>query len=193
MKMTNVNAASIVVVVFFLVIQVAALTLDTEQTSQLQKRDTSKLDMSALRTALDGMDTDLQSKQKRTCAIGINSHHCALASMDDRMLSREWLNNGYSPGKRNGDITPAMHNEAERELEEISLKRQAIATLKYLLLKIKQKELQPPPRKRSCSLRLGGLCLTESLDRAASQYYYLRSPHSPGRRRRDLQSHLSKP
>ncbi|XP_071099439.1 uncharacterized protein [Haliotis cracherodii] len=192
--MITVNVASIVVAVFFLVIQVAALTLDTEHASPVQKRDTSKLDMSALRTALDGIDTDLQSKQKRTCAIGINSHHCALASMDDRMLSREWLNNGYSPGKRDGGaLTPDMHSEAERELEQISLKRQAIATLKYLLLKIKQKEIQPPPRKRSCSLRLGGLCLTESLDRAASQYYYLRSPHSPGRRRRDLNSHLTKP
>ncbi|CAL1541325.1 unnamed protein product [Lymnaea stagnalis] len=38
--------------------------------------------------------------------------------------------------------------------------------------------------KRACRFNLGGHCLTEEMNRAAEIYYYLKSPYSPGRRRR---------
>ena len=38
--------------------------------------------------------------RKRTCAFGLNSHHCALADLDKMMSSSEWLKSGMSPGKR---------------------------------------------------------------------------------------------
>ena len=38
--------------------------------------------------------------RKRTCAFGLNSHHCALADLDKMMSSSEWLKSGLSPGKR---------------------------------------------------------------------------------------------
>ena len=40
-------------------------------------------------------------------------------------------------------------------------------------------------RKRTCNVNLGGHCATESAADVASQWHYLNSAISPGRKRRD--------
>ncbi|KAK6191498.1 hypothetical protein SNE40_003171 [Patella caerulea] len=150
----------------------------------IHKRDTSKVDVDQLQRTLDSIDSDLARFQKRTCAFGINSHHCALASVNNKLLSHEWLSDGLSPGKRS-NISPEMERKIERVLEDIVNKRKALMTLQDMFA-ANQLDESSTPSKRSCSVRLGGLCLTESLDAAANQYEYLRSGHSPGRKRRAI-------
>ncbi|KAK7486363.1 hypothetical protein BaRGS_00022411, partial [Batillaria attramentaria] len=58
----------------------------------------------------------------------------------------------------------------------------AVTALRRLLSELGEEAKQH--EKRTCQFRLGNHCLTEALDRAANQYYYLQSPLSPGRRRK---------
>ncbi|KAK3102243.1 hypothetical protein FSP39_009868, partial [Pinctada imbricata] len=46
--------------------------------------------------------------------------------------------------------------------------------------------------KRTCRIELGGACRTEWASALADQYYYLMSPHSPGKRRRRSPSSVLK-
>jgi len=77
----------------------------------------------------------------------------------------------------------AEYQSLRNLLEE---RKEAINALKTIIETIKGSEsqesmVQSPISKRTCRLRLGGHCMTEALDKAASQYWYLKSPHSPGR------------
>ncbi|KAL8609577.1 hypothetical protein ACOMHN_000633 [Nucella lapillus] len=49
--------------------------------------------------------------------------------------------------------------------------------------------LRTQPVKKSCAFSLGNHCLTESMDNAATEYGYLQSGNSPGRRRRRRGAH----
>ncbi|KAL3842183.1 hypothetical protein ACJMK2_020225 [Sinanodonta woodiana] len=150
----------------------------------LQEFDKSRGGLQSMRDTISSLDKDLETYQKRTCALGINSHHCSLASLDSVMQSSEWLKSGFSPGKRSAELVqdPVFVEKVERLLEDISKKRSDLQTIGELLdqandnLSIKQK--------RTCRLQLGGACRTEMASAIADQYYYLHSPQSPGKRKR---------
>ncbi|OWF36354.1 hypothetical protein KP79_PYT03212 [Mizuhopecten yessoensis] len=62
---------------------------------------------------ISSLDEELASKQKRTCNIGVNSHFCALADLDSKIRSREWLNSIYSPGKRSMGDTQKQEDDMD--------------------------------------------------------------------------------
>ncbi|ESP05062.1 hypothetical protein LOTGIDRAFT_151867 [Lottia gigantea] len=148
----------------------------------LMKRDTrNNINTDSLQETLKNLDDEYQRLQKRTCAFGINSHQCTLTSLNNKMMSQAWLSDGMSPGKRSDlpNLTP--DGRTQRLLDEMS-NTKALLTVRDILTQADS----PTARKRSCSLRLGGMCLTENLNAAANQYEYLSSGLSPGRKRRSL-------
>lgn len=144
--------------------------------------DDARTDIHAMTRTIASLDDELAGKQKRTCNIGVNSHFCALADLDSKMRSREWLNSIYSPGKRSMDSDNDDTDDVTRELKELLHKRINLAKLKALLRDADQDIVQQ--RKRTCDMELGGMCRSEWASSIADQYYYLLGPHSPGRRRR---------
>ncbi|KAL8579888.1 hypothetical protein ACOMHN_060742 [Nucella lapillus] len=150
--------------------------------SRHKRNFNSKVDLDALKDNLASFEDDITSFQKRSCAVGLNSHHCAIAHMDDFMMGKDYLSGGFSPGKRSTELPDDLRMQAEILVQNLSEQQQAVRTLRSLLSKIGARSKQQD--KRTCMFRLGNHCLTEALDRAANQYYYLQSPLSPGRRRR---------
>lgn len=64
--------------------------------------------------------------RKRACNLGLNSHHCALADLDNQLQSREWLSNGHSPGKRT-----TLKEEHKEKLSEVEIKRYPLRFLTH--------------------------------------------------------------
>ncbi|XP_033752371.1 uncharacterized protein LOC117336100 isoform X1 [Pecten maximus] len=170
-----------------------SLVLSTEEpheklttgTRLIRSLDDARTDIHAMTRTIASLDDELANKQKRTCNIGVNSHFCALADLDSKIRSREWLNSIYSPGKRSmEDMQPEKDDtdDITRELKELLHKRINLAKLKALLRDADQDIVQQ--RKRTCKVEVGGTCRTEWASSIADQYYYLLGPHSPGRRRR---------
>ncbi|XP_076471806.1 uncharacterized protein LOC143301417 [Babylonia areolata] len=158
-------------------------SVETGSTSSRHKRNSeTKVDLDALKDNLATIEDGLSNFQKRSCAVGLNSHHCAIAHLDDVMMGTDYLSGGFSPGKRNTPLPEDIRSRAEVLMQNLNEQKQAVSALRSLLntlgMRAKQQE------KRTCLFRLGNHCLTEALDRAANQYYYLQSHLSPGRRRR---------
>ncbi|XP_025087211.1 uncharacterized protein LOC112559928 [Pomacea canaliculata] len=136
------------------------------------------------------MADGLETFQKRSCELGINSHHCALAHLDDVMMARDFLRSGYSPGKRSADLPEDLSSKLRELLDDLNHQMTEVTKLRRMLDDINTQPMETS--KRTCQFRLGNHCLTEALDRAASQYYYLKSALSPGRRRRQAQDNDNK-
>uniref|UniRef100_A0A0B6ZIR0 Uncharacterized protein n=1 Tax=Arion vulgaris TaxID=1028688 RepID=A0A0B6ZIR0_9EUPU len=151
------------------------------------------IDFDRLRQLLEILDYHLQDVQRRTCQLGLHSQNCELVDLEKLKHFGNVLRSGESPSKRDGgldyeipenEMTNDELRAANAVLEDLVEQRRAIHTLKKLLSSLKSDLDDIKIKKKDCRFRLGGHCLTESLDRAANQYYYLKSPNSPGRRRR---------
>jgi len=134
----------------------------------------SSEDILTLYRTLSALDLQLNDYQKHKCDS--NSQLC-----------------DFSDWSRNNDVTGEGARKYEGSdavtLQNILEQRRAIETLKRLIEAMDSGSTRSQANKstigkRTCRLRLGGHCLTEALDNAATQYWYLKSPHSPGRRRR---------
>ncbi|BFZ15932.1 hypothetical protein BsWGS_18971 [Bradybaena similaris] len=139
---------------------------------------------------------------KRACQLGLHNHHCAFIDMERLKNAGNFLRSAGSPSKRSGEadfglpeyqITSDELRAANVVLEGLVEQRQAIATLRRLLVAMRADMDSIRNTKRNCRFRLGGHCLTESLDRVATSYYYLKSPNSPGRRRRHVKVTNNRP
>ncbi|KAL5007719.1 hypothetical protein ScPMuIL_016525, partial [Solemya velum] len=102
---------------------------------KIQTLEKTRKDIANLVDTISSLEDDLVAYQKRTCALGINSHHCSLADLDDIMRSSEWLKSGYSPGKRTvSDLSNTNRVEkAHRIIDDIVQKREGLAQIKVLL------------------------------------------------------------
>lgn len=151
-------------------------------TSSRTRLDTQTIPVSSedilnLYRTLTALDTQLHDYQKHSC----NSDSQLCDDVNDWLRNNDVTGAGLSGKSEDSDVTM---------LRNILEQRRAIDTLKRLVEAMKTGEAreEAPIRstigKRTCRLRLGGHCLTEALDNAATQYWYLKSPHSPGRKRR---------
>ncbi|BFZ05124.1 hypothetical protein BsWGS_08163 [Bradybaena similaris] len=140
---------------------------------------------------------DQLQERRRSCNAGLHDHHCSYKDVIQLKDIDSFHKSGEGPGKRDSQQSDGGSEDDALQSEEIGSfelsqdvdgYKQAISKLAHLLRAIKQGSENIPTQKRGCRFRLGGHCLTESLDRAANQYYYLKSPNSPGRRRRGVSS-----
>jgi len=133
--------------------------------------------------------------------MGIGNPNCLWSALDNDASALAYLQSDMSPGKRDSadlqnDADKRGSGEASVSADRLlrrSLKQQltAMSTLQNLLNRVRSADghegrdaLGHLLLKKTCNFRLGNHCLTEALDRAASQYYYLLSADSPGRKRR---------
>ncbi|XP_063401696.1 uncharacterized protein LOC134685667 isoform X1 [Mytilus trossulus] len=159
----------------------------------MESLNQAQTDISSMMSTVDGLDNYLTTQKKRACNLGLNSHHCALADLDNQLQSREWLSNGHSPGKRT--TLKEEHKEKlseveiKRLIEDIVRKRLDLKNIRTLLEDANGSIIENS--KRTCTVELGGACRTEWASSIADQYYYLMSPHSPGRKRRSFRKRMS--
>lgn len=150
-------------------------------------------DISSMMNTINSLDGLLSTHQKRACNLGINSHHCALADYDRLMQSHEYLSSGHSPGKRSStgdDKTEVLtKEELKKLLDDIVKKRTDLNNIRALLTDAIDNIIQNS--KRTCTVELGGACRTEWASSLADAYWYLKSHHSPGRRRRSYRKPVS--
>ncbi|CAG5126117.1 unnamed protein product, partial [Candidula unifasciata] len=153
------------------------------------------IDLDNLSRSLQTADIRPFDIRRRSCRLGIHNHNCALLDLERLKAAEEYLKSGDSPGKRDSqqtddedDLLPQEDIGSFEVTQGLDDQKQALLNLKQLLKELKPYTENIPTIKKDCRFRLGGHCLTESLDRAANQYYYLKSPNSPGRRRRDVSS-----
>ncbi|CAG5132062.1 unnamed protein product [Candidula unifasciata] len=133
--------------------------------------------------------------RKRTCQLGLHNHHCALIDMERLKNPGNFLRSDGSPGKRSQEEDVGLPDNQMTSHELLAANALTkhdekghdviVTDLQNMMRKVQTDRFRA--EKRDCRFRLGGHCLTESLDRVASNYYYLKSPHSPGRRRRHLE------
>lgn len=187
-KTMSTNVFISVFVIQVLSLSYLSATEDVRKISQairdLKSYKDASREINSLKRTVRSIDDDLAAKQKRTCQVGINSHHCSLADIDNLLQSSEWLKSGYSPGKRSN--TDASNQEPDEEtqrlLEDLARKRRDLLSLRSLLDDADNDIMQQ--RKRTCLVELGGACRTEWASAIADQYYYLMGPYSPGRKKR---------
>lgn len=161
--------------------------LQETQANSRQKRDSKEEEQTVDLQALNDFHESLRSledsyieTQKKSCNFGLGNH-CFTSNLDSYLKAKDYLSSGASPGKRATGIPQDIKTRAEEVLESLNEQMKAVATLRTLLNRLGE---QVKHVKRTCQFRLGNHCLTEELDRAARQYYYLMSPKSPGRRKR---------
>ncbi|KAK7099348.1 uncharacterized protein [Littorina saxatilis] len=152
------------------------------QTSSRHKRNSdNKVDLNALKEHLTSLEDGLSTFQKRSCELGLNSHHCQLNRLDSIVNMGDYLAGGYSPGKRSSQLPADISAMAEALIQNLNEQRQEVVKLRGVLDQLGE---DSEKKKRTCEFRLGNHCLTEALDKAATQYFWLKSHHSPGRRKR---------
>lgn len=170
--MTSANACAVFAVLLSLDLA-AIVAASARNRLDTQSMPVSNEDILTLYRTLSALDSQLHDYQKYKCDS--NSELCDFS---------DWS----SDSDVNTDAAKYSGSDAVM-LQNIIEQRRAIETLKRLLhaMDVDSNRRQPAKStigKRTCRLRLGGHCLTEALDNAATQYWYLKSPHSPGRRRR---------
>lgn len=165
---------------------------ETDARRLMDSLNQAQNDITSMLSTVDSLDGLLSTHQKRACNLGINSHHCALADYDRLRQSLDYISSGHSPGKRTplaNDENKLSPEELKRLLEDIVQKRLDLEKIKSLLHDANANIIENS--KRTCTVELGGACRTEWASSIADQYYYLMSPHSPGRRRRSFSKRKS--
>lgn len=174
--MSGQSAVFVFAALFILDITVSMVT-SSRTRLDTQTVPVSSEDILNLYRTLSALDLQLHDYQKHSC----NSDSRLCDEVNDWLRNNDVTDTGVSGKSEDSDVTM---------LRNILEQRRAIDTLKRLIEAMKSdlpREAAPTRStlsKRTCRLRLGGHCLTEALDNAATQYWYLKSPHSPGRRRR---------
>lgn len=127
----------------------------------------------------------LNTQAKRSCWFALGNH-CFTDRLDQAMNMKDYLSSGASPGKRSSGLPLDVRVRTEEQIQSFNEQMNAVNTLRTLLDRLTEQARRHV--KRTCQFGLGNHCLTEALDRAVSQYHYLTSPGSPGRRKRQAET-----